>query len=198
MDQMEERIKDLSEIRTMMERSSKFLSLSGLSGVSAGFIALAGVCWAYWRLSSPGISEQPIAMFYITDAGIVLVAAIVSAMIFSVRMAKKKNLPLWGNTTKLLLSSLSIPLATGGIFCFILLYHGVVSLIPSATLIFYGLALLNSSKFTVNEIRYLAIAEILLGLTATLLLDDWLIIWATGFGVLHIAYGVILYIKYEK
>jgi hypothetical protein len=113
-------------------------------------------------------------------------------------MARKKQLPVWDHTTKHLLGSLLIPLGTGGIFCFILWYHGLVLLIAPVTLIFYGLALLNSSKFTVPDIRYLALAEIVLGLLATLLLDDWLFIWAIGFGVLHIVYGIFLYVKYEK
>ena len=43
MNNQNEHLETLSEIRTLMERSSKFLSLSGISGISAGIIAIVGV-----------------------------------------------------------------------------------------------------------------------------------------------------------
>ena len=97
-----------------------------------------------------------------------------------------------------MLTSLCVPLIVGGLFCFILWYHGLVMLIAPTTLIFYGLALLNTSSYTLIEVRYLALAEILLGLLAALMLDSWLVLWAIGFGVLHIVYGTFMYMKYEK
>lgn len=200
MNTIDDSLKDLSEIRSMMERSTKFLSLSGLAGVSAGVVALIGAGVAYFTLGMNEAPGQPrnLLDFFIYDASAVLVLALGLAMFFSVRMARRKSLPIWDHTTKQLLASLFIPLASGGLFCLILCYHGLVILIGPATLIFYGLALLNSSKFTVTEIRFLALAEIMLGLLATLLLDRWLIMWAIGFGILHIAYGILIYMKYEK
>ena len=65
-------------------------------------------------------------------------------------------------------------------------------------LIFYGLALINSSKYTFFEIRYLGIAEIVLGLIASVFVSSGLILWAAGFGLLHIIYGIIMYYKYER
>ena len=40
-------IQDIAEMRSMMERSSKFLSLSGLAGIMAGIYALSGAYIAY-------------------------------------------------------------------------------------------------------------------------------------------------------
>ena len=192
--------RDLIEIRSMMEQSSKFLSLSGLAGVSAGTVALAGAGAAYWQLnqqeSAPGNAD--LAPFFLTDATLVLALAISLAIFFTTRMAKKKGLPIWSGTTRYLLASLLVPLGVGGLFCLIAWHHGLVMLIAPATLIFYGLALLNSTKYTLREVQYLAAAEILLGLLAFLFLDAWLIFWAGGFGILHIVYGVIMYAKYEK
>jgi predicted lysophospholipase L1 biosynthesis ABC-type transport system permease subunit len=200
MNTIDESLKDLTEIRSMMERSSKFLSLSGLAGVSAGVVALTGAGAAYFTLNRNETLEQQrnLLDFFIYDAIAVLTFALGLAIFFSVRMAKKKNLPVWNHTAKYLLYSLLVPLASGGLFCLILWYHGLVILIAPSTLVFYGLALLNSSKFTVTEIRYLALAEIVLGLLATLLLDYWLAFWSIGFGLLHIAYGILIYVKYEK
>jgi hypothetical protein len=200
MNNLDEHLKDIFEIRSMMERSSKFLSLSGLSGVCAGMIALLGAGAAYLQLKGNGSATDPqnLFSFFILDAGTVLMSAIAFAIFFTTRMARKKQLPVWNNTTKYMLANLSIPLFAGGIFCFILWYHGLVMLIAPATLLFYGISLLNTSNVTLNEVRYLALAEMALGLLATLFLDLWLMFWAIGFGLLHIVYGTYMYTKYEK
>jgi hypothetical protein len=208
MDEIESGLRDISAVRSMMERASKFLSLSGLSGISAGVVALAGAWGANQaiessgaHLSLPGGEAAGDAWpggLLLADAVSVLVIALACSTYFSVRMARKKGLPLWGPTTKYLLGALMIPLAAGGAFCGILLLHGLYGLLPAVMLLFYGLALLNAGNFTFGEIRYLGIIDILLGLTAGFRPELGLILWAGGFGLLHIVYGVLLYAKYEK
>ncbi|HET7153671.1 MAG TPA: hypothetical protein VFJ29_07870 [Candidatus Kapabacteria bacterium] len=188
----------LAEIRSMMERSSKFLSLSGLAGISAGVAALLGAGAAYWRMQS---GEADLSTFLLLDAAAVLVLAIGLAVLFTRRMAKKKGIPAWSNTTKYILEGLLIPLSIGGIFCIILWQSGnpvLIGLIGGATLLFYGLALINTSKFTAPEVRNFGFVETALGLLAAAMPEYWLIIWALGFGVLHIVYGAVVYMKYEK
>ena len=206
MEDIKEHLKDISEIRAMMERNSKFLSLSGLSGVSAGVCALVGAAVAavymgiQFEFLSQGIpwSRTDLYAFFGLDAGLVIVFAVGLAAIFSRRMAKKKNLPLWNGTSKLLLINLLIPLVTGGIFCLILIWHENYGFIPAAMLLFYGMALLNASKFTLPEMRYLAITELILGLVCAVWIWYSLIFWALGFGIAHIAYGAWMYFKYER
>jgi len=198
MDKIDDHLKDLYEIRSMMEKSAKFLSLSGLSGISAGIIALIGsffVLQKFREVKETGVTEG-LPIFYISLACIVLVLALGSAIYFTTRNAKKKNLPVWTIAAKYLLMSLFVPLAAGGFFSFILWYRGVPELIFSATLLFYGLALLNASRYVMNEIRYLGLIEIILGLIAGI--SYGLIIWTIGFGVMHIIYGIYMYLKYEK
>ena len=198
MDKIDDHLKDLSEIRSMMEKSAKFLSLSGLSGISAGIIALIGsffVLQKFREVKETGITEG-LPIYYITLACLILVFALGFAIYFTTRNAKKKNLPVWTIATKYLLISLFIPLAAGGLFSFILWYRGVPELIFSATLIFYGIALISASKYVMNEIRYLGLIEIILGLIAGI--SYGLIIWTIGFGVMHIIYGIYMYLKYEK
>ena len=119
-------------------------------------------------------------------------------MFFSIRLAKRKNLPFWNNTAKYLLADLVIPLITAGIVLAILYKQGALVYLAPLSLVFYGLALLNASKYTFRAVRYLAVSEIILGLLAVLLLDWQLWFWALGFGVLHIVYGVFGYWKLEK
>ena len=200
MPSIDDRLKDISEIRSMMEQSTKFLSLSGLSGISAGVVGIVAVVVAQLFLNSAG-SDSAVpnnARLFLIGSVMTLVAALSLAVFFSVRMARKKNLPVWGGTTKSLLVNLFIPLVAGGLFCFALLFHNIPSLIAPSMLIFYGLALLNASKYTFKEIRYLGVSEICLGLTASFCLQFGLILWGAGFGVLHIVYGAVMYFKYEK
>ena len=198
MDKINDPMKELSEIRSMMEKSAKFLSLSGLSGISAGIVAFAGaffVLQKFKEVKETGITEG-LPIYYISLALIVLVLALGFAIYFTTRNAKKRKLPVWTIATKYLLISLFIPLAAGGIFSLILWYRGLPELIFSATLIFYGLALLNAGKYLMNEIRYLAITETVLGLIAGI--SYGLILWTIGFGAMHIIYGIYMYLKYEK
>lgn len=205
-----EHLKTLTEIRSLMERSSRFISLSGLSGVFAGIFALAGAYAFYHYYAVSPFSEEYwlrahnkpdgmyIEYFIYLDAMIVLTLALGVGAIFTIRNSKKKGITIWDATAKRLVINLMIPLVTGGIFCLIMLQHGGIIFVAPATLVFYGLALINASKYTLNDIRYLGICEIILGLTGLLFLGYGLLLWAVGFGLLHIIYGAVMYYKYER
>ena len=199
--------KDLASIRTMMERSAKFLSLSGLSGVLAGIYALAGATAAYYVVHYPispfryriySINEGDTIYKLIFIAVLVLVASISTGLWLSNKKARKAGTQLWSQTSQKLVVNLSIPLVTGGIFILIMLYTGHFGLAAPASLIFYGLALIQASGNTVDEVRYLGFSEIILGLISAIYPGYGLIFWALGFGVLHIVYGAIMYNRYDK
>jgi hypothetical protein len=212
MDKQEEQLETLSEIRSLMERSSRFISLSGLSGVCAGIFALVGAAAAYlhlnigmgspdyykYAISENGEVNRSFYVFFFADAICVLIASLAVGIILTRRQAKQKSQPIWDATARRLFINLMLPLIVGGLFCFILLYHGLVGLIAPTTLLFYGLSLLNASKYTLNDIRYLGICEIALGLVASVYIGYGLLFWAAGFGILHIVYGTAMYFKYEK
>jgi hypothetical protein len=201
---MEKHLQDLSEIRSLMERSSKFISLSGLSGISAGIIAILGGIFAYFSLlplDKEGIIfyDNQLIIKLILIGGAVLILALIFAIFFTLRNARKKNVNVWTSTSKRLLEAMAIPLTTGGLFCFFLL-TSAPHLIDAATLIFYGLALLNASKYTFDDIKIVAYIQIGLGLLAGFA-THWsisLLFWTLGFGIVHIVYGFIMYNKYDK
>jgi hypothetical protein len=203
---MKEHLEDLSEIRSMMERSTRFISLSGLSGIFAGLVALAGALVAYNRIAfeleseaAVGIYNNDLTRFLLVDALIVLATSISFALYFTIRRTRTSGQKLWGNPSRRLLMGMMIPLVSGGFFCLLLLQHAP-QLLDSATLLFYGLALVNASQYTFDDTRFLGYAQITLGLACGLI-NQWeigLLFWAIGFGILHIAYGIILYHKYES
>ena len=200
MDTIDSRLNDIAEIRSLMEQSSKFLSLSGLSGISAGAVGIAAYLAARTELAGGArdAGNTGALLLFVLQAVLTLFCALGLAAYFSTRMARSRGLEVWTAAAKYLVVNLFIPLAAGGLFCAILLYHALYSLIAPSMLMFYGLALLNASKYTLREIRYLGLSEICLGLLGALWLEYGLILWGVGFGVLHILYGSFMYLKYEK
>ncbi|MEQ8906507.1 hypothetical protein [Ekhidna sp.] len=202
----EKYIEDLKEIKDIMNRSSRFISLSGLSGVSAGIIALFGAYMAYQTVytnqdylgyRSAILTSESLTQLLLIAVG-TLVLAVTTGIYFTTRETKKRNQKIWDIQTKRLLINLAIPLITGGILCLMLLFKGYVGIVAPLTLVFYGLALVNASKYTLNEIRSLGLIQIVLGLIATHFIGFGLIFWAVGFGVLHIVYGSIMHWRYKS
>lgn len=197
---------DLSHIRSMMERSSRFISLSGLSGVFAGLSALIGGLYVYQLFEKNGINyfdgESKMISFSLVSelfvTGLVILAfALTFGILFTIRKSKKYDLPIWTTATKNMLFNLAVPLAVGGIFCLALLYHQMYVLIAPTTLVFYGLALVNAEKYTFSDIKYLGFCEVALGCISMFYLGYGLVFWILGFGVLHILYGLVMFKKYK-
>lgn len=206
MKEEQEHLKAISEIRSMMERSSRCISLSGLSGVFAGVFALIGAYLANRKLSVynnvyytlEAEQERSLVIYLVGVASCVLVASLIAGLVLTIRNSKRKGLKVWDATSRRLLINLMIPLVTGGMFALALIWHGIIGLVAPVTLIFYGLALINASKYTFNDIRFLGFFEVLLGLVSCFFIGYGLYFWAVGFGVLHILYGALMYFKYER
>ncbi|KAA9338381.1 hypothetical protein F0P96_05980 [Hymenobacter busanensis] len=201
----------LTEIRSIMERSSRFISLSGLSGIGAGVVALAGAAFGHWYLTShygeggfvrlmEGSTEaraSTLPFLLGLAVGTVLLAFAV-AFWFTRRRALQDGRTLWDGAARRLFWSLAVPLVVGGLFCIQLYVRGAAGLVVPAMLVFYGMALLNASKYTLDEIKLLAYTMLLLGLVASLLPNYAFLFFALGFGLGHIGYGLLMYNRYER
>ncbi|NQU84498.1 MAG: hypothetical protein HQ541_01935 [Mariniphaga sp.] len=203
MNDSEKLLSELKDIRKIMDRSSRFLSLSGLSGILVGLYALTGAFIVYRIIyvQFPSIYRQEYGTNIIIQLSIigliVLLLSLATVLFLTTKQARKEQKPLWGPGTKLLLVNLLIPLASGGILISILALRGIYEIISPCFLIFYGLALVNASKYTRPEIFTLGLIEILLGLIAAIIPGCGLFLWALGFGVVHIVYG-FLYLQNKK
>ena len=200
-------LKDLTEIKELMNKSSRFISLSGLSGIMAGIYSLIGAGLAFYILNDINRQKNKFLRIltqidYVDELLLisvsVILATIITAIVLSSRKAKKNNEKLWERSSKRLLISFAIPLITGGIYCINLIYQELFQLIAPATLIFYGLACINASKYTLGDIKYLGITCTLLGLISSFVTGYGLLFWALGFGVMHIIYGTLMYFKYDR
>jgi hypothetical protein len=208
MNEQDQPLQELRHIKNMMERSSRFISLSGLSGIAAGIWALIGSWFAYdWiheyyvRYNGTGYSGrsfQRLEFSLMILAGAILATALTSAFYFTWRRANKNKLPVWDRASRMLFVNMLIPLVTGGLLILAILRYDDWRFIAPLCLIFYGLALVNGSKYTLSDIRYLGFSEIILGLINTQFIGYGLHFWAFGFGVLHIIYGFIMWWQNER
>lgn len=196
--------KELGQIRSLMEKSSKFVSISGLSGVLIGCYALLGTLLGYYitsnteALNNQFTGDLTLLNIFLILAIFILALSLLTGWLMARKKAKKSRQSIWNITSKSLLFAVSIPLLTGGLLVLILLAQGYYQLIAGMLLIFYGVALAAGSIYTFTEVRWLGILEISLGLLALCLPDHGLLLWGLGFGALHIIYGFIVYKKYES
>ncbi|MBC7446789.1 MAG: hypothetical protein H7330_01890 [Hymenobacteraceae bacterium] len=202
----------LTEIRAIMERSSRFLSLSGLAGVGVGVVALVGAGVAHaWlaREFGPGgfshlaagaspLDREAALPFLVGLAVLMITVGLLVAFFFTRRRAARTGQAMWGAAARRLTLSLLVPLVAGGLFALALYEQGALGLVVPALLLFYGLALLSASKYTLDEIRGLGYVQVALGLVGLLLPTGGLWLFAAGFGVAHIAYGVLMFNRYER
>jgi hypothetical protein len=217
MDTQHQPLETLQDIKRMMERSSRFISLSGWSGISAGICALGGAWAAHWRLHQFGVNitdyetyiphsrgiagSGPAADLFrdlLFIAAVTFIAALVSAFLFTYLRSRRNGVPMWDRTVQRLAWNTLLPMAVGGLVVLRELQLNYYSLAAPSCLIFYGLALVNASKYTLGEIRYLGYGQLVLGIMNLWIINEGLYFWAAGFGVLHIVYGIVMWWKYER
>ena len=196
-----EQLEAIQDIRNMMNRSVRFLSLRGLSGLFAGCYALIAGFIVFRHTNGvllwDSYSNEDIKFFVLVGA-VTLLLALSTAFLLTRRKAIKEGAKLWDESAKNALINLSIPLVVGGVLCFAFIIHGLNGLLAPTTLVFYGLALVNASSYTFPMIRQLGMFEIALGLLNSFFIGYGLIFWVVGFGVLHVIYGIYMYIKYDR
>lgn len=203
-------LETLRDIRQIMERSGRFISLSGWSGIAAGTCALIGAAAGYseFKFLPTGELGRPHGVVALMDPGLrnrlillglcTFLAALLSAFLFTYLRSRREGVPIWGAAARRLLWNTCIPMLAGGVLVLRLLYLDLGGLVAPVCLLFYGVALVNGSKYTLGEVRYLGYAEIILGAVNCAFPGYGLYFWAAGFGVLHIVYGIWMWNKYEK
>jgi magnesium-transporting ATPase (P-type) len=214
MSEQEQTLAELQHIKKMMERSSRFISLSGLSGIAAGICALIGAWFAFKVIGQNNAAlrhqyllekedslttlKEFMGNSLFTIALYTLIGAFVFAFLFTYLRSRRNNAPIWGSVSKRLIVAVAVPLIAGSMYLFKEMQLGNYGLIAPGSLIFYGLALVNGSKYTLGEIKYLGYAQIILGMIGCWMMGYGLYFWAVGFGILHIVYGLIMWYKYER
>ncbi|WGD35153.1 hypothetical protein [Olleya sp. YS] len=198
----EDYLKDINEIKNLMNKSSRFISLSGLSGILAGIYALIGAAITYYLVTEYSYGTLKLdGWIFETVLFILFMVAtlsIITGIFLTTKKAKKNGEKIWDNSSKRLLINFLIPLVAGGLYTIIILSQGKYGQTGGLMLIFYGLALVNASKYSIGDIKYLGYTEIILGLIAAIYPGYGFWLWVLGFGVMHIVYGTFMHFKYDK
>ena len=207
----------IHDIRQLMQKSSRFISLSGLSGIAAGLCALVAAWVARQTINTYSVNstewQGPVREYggyrsiqsysgleyrLLLIAGITFVMAFLLAFIFTWLRSRKTGVPIWGFMARKVMIAVIVPMLAGGLLIWRMMDYGTYGLIAPACLLFYGLGLINASKFTFTEIRYLGYGQLVLGAINLWLPGYGLYFWAIGFGMLHIIYGFIMWWRNER
>ena len=207
--------KDISLIKNLMEKSSKFSNLSGYAIATTGLLALLGAVFVYFDLGI-SISEKYISYAELINqtgnanstytkikllviiASLILLTSLLILYVTAKLKSERHDINLFNSSFSRALKSLFIPVLSGGIFCGFLILHKMYGLVAPATLIFYGLGLISASKYSYNELELLGYLELLLGTIASYYMGSGLLFWMIGFGIGHIVLGFFIHYKYDK
>lgn len=192
----------------MMERSSRFTSLSGFSFIAAGVCAFAGAFFAYRMITDVTgdirIETDPASALSLLRRNLIFLAAgvfllaVLTAFYFTWNKSKNQGISLFGHTSRRAFWNFALPLAAGGLFVFGLVYYNEWRFVVPGSLLFYGLALVNAGKYTLADMRYLGYFQVVLGLINMIFIGYGYYFWLAGFGALHILYGIIMWWKYDR
>lgn len=211
-----EQLEHISDIKKMMDKASRFSSLSSLSIIIAGIFALIGAFLIYSNLefvlndgelisyselingeSGSEVLTRKIK-FLLVVGSLIFFSSIIICYLLSLRKVRLENAEFWNPTFKRALRALFVPIIAGGIFSLLLLNHNAIGMVAPATLIFYGLGLINASKYTYGEVEVLGYVELTLGLVSSYYMGMGLLFWAIGFGLCHIVFGLVMYFKHDR
>ena len=207
MDQTPEPMESLREIRSIMERSTTFMSLTGLSGVVSGLIGILTVIIVSVKLKSVFLSgnaiyrmvTQPdLRLFIIITALAALILALASGLLLTCLKARKRKQEIWNSVSRRFAVHLFLPLVAGGLFTIALVLNGQLQFVCPAMLLFFGLALVNAARFVQMDMFWLGTLEVSLGVAASFWTPGGLILWGGGFGLATLLYGTFMYFKYER
>lgn len=200
-------INSLNEIKSMMQRSSKFTSISGWSGIWVGFVGIISATIAYFGILENSsfysgyqeftdLSTIKIKLIFLSI--ITLVIALTGGFLFMIKKSNQDDIKFINPVTKRILKKFAFILIIGGIISLIFIKNLNLAYFAPSTLLFYGLALYTVERDTIIEMKYLAICEIILGLLAFYFIYNGLLFWFIGFGILHLIFGAYIIKKYDN
>ena len=195
-------LKDISEIKNMMNKSSRFNSLSGISGIATGIYAIIGSLIGYQYVTKNNIEISNLDRFHFSllfaDLVLIIFLSLITSLIITRRKVKVDGISSGSILTKKMLSNFLIILIPSTIYVLILILNHDFVGAGSLMLFFYGASLINASHNTLEEIKTLGLIEIVLGILIILIPAFAFWIWLIGAGIIHVIFGLYMYFKHEN
>lgn len=176
----------LAYIRQTMESASTFTALSGWGLVAVGIVGLASAGLA-WR------SAVPERLSVWVPAALV---GVVCAGVANGLKARRLDMPLWSGSFRKVAWVMVPVLAAGALLTVALVGADARHLLPGTWLALYGAGVTAGGTFSLRAVRWMGLALIVLGALALWQPQYSILFLATGFGVLHILFGLYLVAKH--
>lgn len=206
MNQQKAAQKTLEEIKEMMSQSSKFISLSGLSGIVIGLLTILSVYIFSTQYQINPLDGEAQALSSLTEnellrlynaSVVLLIFSLIITFLMSKHKAKKEGKDIWGPASRQLISSMALPFSFGFLFCSILFFKAPDMVLPLSLLV-YGFSLFSGSRNTLNSIKTFGIIQMSLSVICLLFSGYSILIWTLGFGLSHAIYGAFMHINQSK
>lgn len=194
----------LRVIRELMERPVRETTRSGVAGVVAGLVALAGSAATYLLAESHGASLLAIGDAAADAARLrvgllwlgVLVLAAGANLLITWRRARRRGQPMWHRAQRQTALAIGPGFVLAAFFTY--LFHGLApALIPFGWMVGYGTALWSVGMFSITEVKVLGAAFLVAGWGGMLVAGDYPIAaLAVTFGGFHLVYGAAVWKRY--
>ena len=179
---------NLRVIRALMERSTKFSTFSGLSGVCAGMASIIGCIITRLYIPDPGAFPVQFLALWST----VIVIAVGADYLLMKRRAAQVGKRVLSRLGKQMVIA-SVPgLGTGAIVTFYLLQHHLLGSVYPFWMLAYGLAVSATGLFSQREVSLLGVAFLIAGAACLFATGIGLPMMAVTFGGFHIVYGLAM------
>jgi hypothetical protein len=178
----------LDIIRTLMERSQRYEHISGLSGLAAGTLVLIGAA----ALQSDMLPwSSPINSLVVWS--LVLAVSVMVHLLITRRRARDRGEALWTRQARTVLLALLPAFIVAAVISVWLWTEQRTGLWPSIWLLLYGCGTLATCFFAPRSILFLGLTCLTAGILSLLVLTDHpLLTMSIGFGLTHIAYGLLV------
>jgi hypothetical protein len=178
----------LKYIRETMERAAEFTAVPGWGGVAMGMTALA----AAWLAARQATPRAWLAVWLAEVFVAVAIAAPAAAT-----KARRANSSLFTGPGRKFALSFAPPIFVGGLLTYAMYQSGGISHLPGIWLLLYGTAIVTGGAFSVRVVLIMGLCLMALGTAALFTPASWgNLFMAAGFGVVQIAFGTWIALRY--
>jgi hypothetical protein len=179
---------NLRFIRSSMESAGSFTAVPGRGGVVMGVTALVAAVAAH-------LSASPRLWLGVWMSEAILALGI--GLGFSWRKASRNSTPLLSKPFRRFVLALAPSVFAGALLTFSLYHGNMRPLIPAMWLLLYGAGVTSGGAFSVRVVPVMGMSFLALGSIAAFAPATWAdALLATGFGGLHILFGLAIARRY--
>lgn len=185
----ERALADLRYIRSAVETAGAFTAVSGVGGVAMGVVGLAATAVA---ATETGVPQRWLSIWL----GAAVVAAVIGAVAM-VMKTRRAGASLVSGPTKRFALAFFPAIGVGAILTFALIARGDFDLLPQLWLLLYGVAVCAGGALSVRVVPVMGLALLIAGIAAFFVpFQTANLLLGLGFGVVHIAGGIVIMRRY--